>query len=75
MKNKCYWKNVCEMQERQTQKGINRYGQILEENKDLDMFQVLEYLQEELIDALMYIEHIKKLVEVMKEGAETNERK
>ena len=70
MKNKNYWKNICEMQERQTQKGINRYGQILEENKDLDMFQVLEYLQEELIDALMYIEHIKKLVEIMKEEVE-----
>ena len=58
MKNKPYWKNICEMQERQ------------KENKDLDMFQVLEYLQEELIDALMYIEHIKKLVEIMKEEVE-----
>ena len=65
--SRIYWQNVCEMQERQTQKGISRYGQILEENKDLDIFQVLEYLQEELIDALMYIEHIKKLIETMKE--------
>lgn len=65
--SKKYWQKICEMQERQTQKGISRYGQILEENKDLDIFQVLEYLQEELIDALMYIEHIKKLMETMKE--------
>lgn len=62
-----HWQKICEMQERQTQKGISRYGQILEENKDLDISQVLEYLQEELIDALMYIEHIKKLMETMKE--------
>lgn len=43
--SKKYWQNVCEMQERQTEKGISRYGQILEKNKDLDIFQVLEYLQ------------------------------
>lgn len=57
-----YWSNVCEMQKRQTEKGKKTYGQILEENTSMSMIERLEYLEEELIDALMYIEHIKALV-------------
>lgn len=54
-----YWKNICDMQQRQTEKGIKTYGQTLEENDSLTDIERLEYLEEELIDALMYIEHIK----------------
>ena len=54
-----YWQNICEMQKRQTEKGIRTYGQTLEQNTSLDEVKRLEYLEEELIDALMYIEHIK----------------
>lgn len=54
-----YWKNVCEIQEKQTQKGLSKYGQVLEENTSMDMMKRLIYLQEELVDALMYIEHLK----------------
>ena len=54
-----YWGRICAMQEKQTQKGIRTYGQRLEENTELSAIQRLEYLEEELIDALMYIEHIK----------------
>ncbi len=55
-----YWRQVCGLQKRQTEKGIRKYGQRLEDNGDLSMMQRLEYLEEELIDALMYIEHIKQ---------------
>lgn len=56
-----YWANVCAIQKRQTDKGIERYGQRLEDNKSLSPVERLEYLEEELIDGLMYIEHIKAL--------------
>lgn len=56
-----YWANVCAIQKRQTEKGVRTYGQRLEDNKSLTPVQRLEYLEEELIDALMYIEHIKTL--------------
>lgn len=54
-----YWSNICRLQERQTEKGLSKYGQILEENIDMNIIERLEYLEEELIDGLMYIEHIK----------------
>ena len=56
-----YWKNICEMQEKQTKKGIETYGQTLEENTALTMEQRLTMPEEELIDGLMYIEHIKAM--------------
>lgn len=61
-----YWANICEMQKRQTEKGLNKYGQILEENTGMTILERLEYLEEELIDGLMYIEHIKEML--TKEG-------
>jgi hypothetical protein len=69
-----YWSNICEMQERQTEKGLKKYGQVLEENTAMTILERLEYLQEELIDGLMYIEHIKASIDKMltKEGS-TNE--
>lgn len=61
-RNQHYWDNICKMQERQTAKGLATYGQTLEENTELSMTERLTYLEEELIDALMYIEHIKVLL-------------
>lgn len=55
-----YWSNICEMQKKQTEKGIKTYGQPLEANTSMTIFDRLEYLEEELIDGLMYIEHIKE---------------
>ena len=55
-----YWSNICEMQKKQTEKGIKTYGQPLEDNNSMTIFDRLEYLEEELIDGLMYIEHIKE---------------
>lgn len=54
-----YWNNICEMQKKQTEKGVRTYGQTLEENTSMTDIERLEYLEEELIDGLMYIEHLK----------------
>lgn len=62
MKNNNYWNNICEMQKKQTEKGIRTYGQTLEENTSMSAIERLEYLEEELIDGLMYIEHLKELL-------------
>jgi len=58
-----YWSNICEMQKKQTEKGVKTYGQTLEDNTGMTIIERLEYLEEELIDSLMYIEHIKSRVE------------
>lgn len=62
-----YWGEICKIQARQTEKGVKKYGQRLEDNEDLGVIERLEYLEEELIDGLMYIEHIKAAFR--KEGA------
>ena len=54
-----YWENIEAIADRQRQKGIDTYGQGLEENP-ADMVTRLTYLEEELIDALMYCEWIKE---------------
>ena len=54
-----YWREICKIQARQTEKGLAKYGQRLEDNENLGIIERLEYLEEELIDGLMYIEHIK----------------
>ncbi len=66
MKNKKYWENIDKIQKEQTEKGINKYGMILEENDNLDYLDRIRYLQEELIDALMYCEHLKEDIKGMR---------
>lgn len=62
-----YWERVTEIQKRQTEKGIRTYGQKLEENNAMTIDDRLTYLEEELIDGLMYIEHLKEIIgEVLK---------
>ena len=56
-----YWENVCAIAEKQRAKGIETYGQGIEMNH-ADAITRIEYLQEELIDALMYCEWIKDSV-------------
>lgn len=55
-----YWKRITRMYLRQRKKGVKAYGQTLEENKSMHPVMRIEYLQEELVDALMYCEHIKE---------------
>lgn len=54
-----YWENICEMQKKQTEKGIANYGQTLEQNDDLSISDRITLAEEEMIDMLMYMEHIK----------------
>ena len=54
-----YWANIEAIAARQRQKGIDTYGQGLEANP-ADIMTRLTYLEEELVDALMYIEWIKE---------------
>jgi hypothetical protein len=56
--NNPYWENICAITERQRAKGIATYGQGIEMNP-ADVVTRIEYLQEELVDALMYCEWIK----------------
>lgn len=53
-----YWENVCAIAEKQRAKGILAYGKGIEDNP-AEIITRIEYLQEELIDALMYCEWIK----------------
>lgn len=54
-----YWMNICKMNARQETKGLEKYGEPLEENTTLTTVQRIEHLQEELIDGLKYCEHLK----------------
>lgn len=53
-----YWERICAISEKQRAKGMKTYGQGIEDNP-MTIEERLEYLEEELIDGLMYIEHIK----------------
>ena len=57
-KNNPYWERICEIADKQRDKGMETYGQGLEMNP-ADMIERIEHLQEELIDGLMYCEWIK----------------
>ena len=48
---------------KQRAKGIREYGQSLEENKELNVVETLTMLEEELVDALNYIEKVKDLLQ------------
>lgn len=54
-----YWDNICEMQRKQTERGVKSYGMILEENTSLTIEERITMAQEEMIDMLVYMEHIK----------------
>ena len=56
--NNPYWENICKIAEKQRAKGMKTYGKGIEDNY-ADIITRIEYLQEELIDALMYCEWIK----------------
>ena len=56
-----YWECITAIAERQREKGIAEYGQGLEANP-ADIMTRLTYLEEELVDALMYIEWAKDYI-------------
>ena len=49
---------VCQYAER-AQKGFEKYG-VTTERKDIDLLGWLQHLQEELMDATIYIERVKQ---------------
>lgn len=63
-----YWERICKIAEKQRAKGMETYGKGLEDNP-LTIAERLTYLEEELVDGLMYIEHIKaRLIEMEGDG-------
>ena len=54
-----YWDRITELANEQRQKGIETYGQGIEDNK-LPVEERIRYIEEELIDALMYLEWLKE---------------
>lgn len=69
-----YRQNIIDRLDRQTEKGIKKYGQLLSENKKLTDLDMLEYLAEELTDGLVYIEDLKQRLERAVEEEENEER-
>ena len=53
-----YWERITAIANRQREKGISEYGKGLESDT-ADIMTRLDRIQEELIDALMYIEHLR----------------
>ena len=56
---KDYWDNITYMQRKQTQKGIDSYGQRIEDNHSKSFTERVTEIEYELIDALMYLEWSK----------------
>ena len=54
-----YQTAVEEIIARQVEKGRGKYGVTLEDNETLTSTQRIEHLEEELVDGLMYCEHVK----------------
>lgn len=53
-----YWQNIEAIAKRQREKGISTYGVGIE-NNTWEIEKRIEYLEEELVDGLMYCEWIK----------------
>lgn len=61
MLNNPYWNNICAIAEKQRAKGLATYGKGIE-NNTAALITRIEYLEEELVDALMYCEWIKDCI-------------
>lgn len=51
---------IVQLIDKQRAKGLEKYGQTLEDNTTLTNCQRIEHAQEELVDALQYLEHLKQ---------------
>lgn len=54
-----YWERITQIANKQRDKGIKTYGRGLELYDTPDAISRIEYIQEELIDGLMYLEWLK----------------
>ena len=68
MTNK-YIENINALMKRQESNGLETYGQLLQDNHEMTTIDRIEYLEEELVDALMYLEHLKESVRGVKHEA------
>ena len=59
MKSNPYWRNITKLAIKQRQKGMDTYGMGLEANPE-DVLTRINYIEEELVDALMYLEWLKE---------------
>lgn len=59
-----YWDNITEIYRKQSEKGLKEYGMTLEENTDIPVDDRITMLEEELVDALVYLEHLRTNLEV-----------
>lgn len=58
-----YLDRIGERFRRQAEKGLEKYGILLEDNQELGFEERTEHLAEELTDGLQYIEHLKELMD------------
>ena len=58
-----YLDRISERFHRQADKGLEKYGVLLEDNQELGFDERIEHLAEELTDGLQYIEHFKELMD------------
>ena len=58
-----YRQRIIQRLDNQIIKGKRKYGMLLQDNKGLNINDRLEFLAEELTDALQYIEHTKELMQ------------
>lgn len=56
-----YWERITKVAEKQRDKGIREYGQGIESN-DMPVEKRIDYLEEELVDALMYLEWLRDTI-------------
>lgn len=68
-----YWDNISRIEAKQTAKGIAEYGQTLEENQIPSVLERIQYIEEELVDALKYLEWLADgLMQVSMESGEND---
>lgn len=69
-----YLRNIITLLERQRQKGIDKYGQALEDNHALSPMERFEYMKEEMADMLFYTEHLQRMYREGGTGADDYQR-
>ena len=78
--NMSYLENLTEMLKKQQEKGVKHYGDVLDNDKGYGAYACIENAQEELVDALFYLEHLRnqdtvktilELIEVKQELKDT----
>jgi hypothetical protein len=57
-----YWDNISKIADKQRKKGLRDYGQGLEVNP-APILDRIQHIEEELVDALMYLEWLKESVD------------